>query len=206
MPREFEIKKRGKERRKRKPVYLLISEGRNKTETNYFSHFQNQAQEYSLRMVKAGNNTDIESLYNIIERKWTDLKLSEEEGDKAFIVFDLDNDDDKISKTKKVIKLNDVIGISFVSSNPTFEIWFLLHFRNTAKYYADGKAVITDLKKYIADYSKNRDVFELCEPKMKDALDNTEKLRKHFLSVESDLWKCNPMTEVDRLIKILINP
>ena len=91
MARSFDFKRRGVPRRKRKPTYLIIAEGRNKTETNYFSHFQDQEKPYILRMVKAGSNTDIESLYKTICNRWEELELSEEEGDCAFIVFDLDN-------------------------------------------------------------------------------------------------------------------
>ena len=200
MARSFDFKRRGVPRRKRKPTYLIIAEGRNKTETNYFSHFQDQEKPYILRMVKAGSNTDIESLYKTICNRWEELELSEEEGDCAFIVFDLDNSESKIEKVETIIKNNKVKGIQFIASNPTFEIWFLLHFRYTSKYYADGKEVISDLKKYIPDYEKNKDVFLLCDDRMADALKNAVKLNKQK---EQEKYR-NPMTDVGQLVSQLI--
>ena len=44
--REINIKKRGTNRRKLKPVYLIIAEGKNKTEVLYLSHFQDQGKSY----------------------------------------------------------------------------------------------------------------------------------------------------------------
>ena len=71
-------------------------------------------------MVKAGSNTDIESLYKTICNRWEELELSEEEGDCAFIVFDLDNSESKIEKveTGEPIKYWEVD----LSKLPFFEI------------------------------------------------------------------------------------
>ena len=91
-------------------------------------------------------------------------------------------------------------GIQFIASNPTFEIWFLLHFRYTSKYYADGKEVISDLKKYIPDYEKNKDAFLLCEDRMAEALKNAVKLNKQK---EQEKYR-NPMTDVGQLVSLLV--
>ncbi len=201
MARAFAMKKRGVAQRKKKPVYLLIAEGRNKTETMYFSHFQDQDKGYTLRIVKAGNNTDVYSLYKAISKKWDEYGLSENEGDRAFIVLDMDADEQKAGKIRDVIRQNKHKGITFVVSNPTFEIWFLLHFKYTTKHYVDGHAVIEELKKYIPNYEKNADVFSSCEQMTENAIRNAEKLEDNF---EGELWpsrKCNPRTDVGRLVK-----
>ncbi len=80
--RNIEIKKRGKNTRNSRSVFLIIAEGKNKTETLYFSNYQMQGREYSIKFVKAGNNTDAESLYNTICSKWEELGLSEDRGDR----------------------------------------------------------------------------------------------------------------------------
>jgi len=201
--RAFAVKRRGVAQRKKKPVYLLIAEGRNKTETMYFSHFQDQDKGYTLRIVKAGNNTDVYSLYKAISKKWDEYGLSANEGDRAFIVLDMDADEQKASKIRDVIRQNKHKGITFIVSNPTFEIWFLLHFKYTTKHYVDGNAVIEDLKKYIPNYEKNADVFALCEERMETAIQNAEKLDVNF---EGEQWpseKCNPRTDVGCLVDML---
>lgn len=203
MARTFDVKKRGVTRRKQKPVYLLIAEGRNKTEVAYFSHFQDQNRDYTLRIVKAGNNTDAYSLCKAVTMKWDELGLSEAQGDRAFIVLDMDDDEQKAGKIRDVIKRNKQKGIECVVSNPTFELWFLLHFKYTTKHYIDGDATIADLKKYIPNYEKNVDVFALCEERMETAIQNAEKLDVNF---EGEQWpseKCNPRTDVGRLVDML---
>ena len=201
--REIGIKKRGSANRRAKPVYLIIAEGKNKTETLYFSNYQEQGRPYSIRFVKAGSKTDAESLYKTLSAKWKEMDLSENNGDRGFIVLDIDNDPLKAEKISELIQANINRAISFVASNPTFEIWFLLHFRYTTKEYSNGDAVIDDLKKYIPDYEKNEDVFSLCHDKFLDALCNADKLVTYH---EEKMWPsvdCNPRTDVMKLVKLL---
>ena len=201
--REIVIKKRGVNSRKIKPVYLIIAEGRNKTETLYFSNYQKQGSPYSIRFVKAGSRTDAESLYLALEAKWKELGLSSDNGDRGYVVIDIDNDAAKASKVRELQKRNKVGDIRFIVSNPDFEIWFLLHFRYTTKAYSDGDAVIADLKKYIPDYAKNKDVYGLCNTNVKKAIKNSKKLADYH---EGKTWpseKCNPRTDVGGLVEIV---
>jgi hypothetical protein len=48
-------------------------------------------------------------------------------------------------------------GIQFAESMPCIEVWFILHFEKPKNSYQNTDAVITDLKKYIPNYSKNQD-------------------------------------------------
>lgn len=50
--RRFQDKQRGKVRRKRKPVVLLVAEGQNKTEKNYFQHFSTPESNYAVKVVE----------------------------------------------------------------------------------------------------------------------------------------------------------
>lgn len=202
--RKIELKKRGKVRRKTKPVYLLIAEGKNKTETIYLSNFQKQGMPYSLQFAKAGSKTDADSLYKTMIQKWNELELSSENGDLGFIILDIDNEKSKAEKVRRLIQDNDNEAIQFVVSNPTFEIWLLMHFKYSTKHFADGDAVIKELKRYIPDYEKNCDCFMLCVDKLQIAILNSAKLEKHF---ENNQWpsiECNPRTDVGKLIEYLL--
>lgn len=202
--REIGIKKRGGVKRKTKPVYLIIAEGKNKTETKYLSNFQEQGKPYSIQFVKAGSNTDAESLYKIILAKWDELDLSEDKGDRGFIVVDIDNDPLKAEKVMRFIKKNKNLAIQFVVSNPTFELWFLLHYKYTTKFFTDGDDLIKELKKIIPDYAKNEDCYELLSGKMQDAINNSEKLVKFHEGKQWPSVECNPRTDMSNLIKLLI--
>lgn len=201
--RDISLKKRGRQTRIVKPVYLIIAEGKNKTEVLYFSHFRDQSKKYSIQFVKAGYSTDARSLYKTIVEKWDELDLSSDNGDKAFVVLDIDNDLNKAKKVAELMKSNKNPDIRFIVSNPAFEIWFLLHFKYTTKHYEDAEAVIKDLKKFIPDYEKNRDCYLECIDRIQKALENVEKLTKYY---EEFFWPsvdCNPRTDMGDLIRWL---
>ncbi|MCR5100132.1 MAG: RloB family protein [Butyrivibrio sp.] len=202
--RKLELKQRGKKQRKTKPVYLVIAEGRNKTETLYLSNFQKQGNNYSLRFAKAGSKTDAESLYKTMCAKWKELELSSEKGDLGFIILDIDNDQQKADMVRNLIRKNDNMSIKFIISNPTFEIWFLIHFKYTTKHFSDGNAVINELKKYIPDYDKNRDCFLFCMDKIQDAVSNSAKINEYFVNSEWPSVECNPRTDMGELMSLLI--
>ncbi|SHI02863.1 RloB-like protein [Butyrivibrio fibrisolvens DSM 3071] len=93
-------------------------------------------------------------------------------------------------------------SISFVISNPTFEIWFLLHFKFTTKTYLNGDMVIGDLKKYIPDYEKSKDVYSLCNDRISDALRNADKLEAYHAGKDWPSEDCNPRTDVAEIVRI----
>jgi hypothetical protein len=201
--RDISLKKRGIKSKKERVTYLVIAEGRNKTETLYLSNFQEQGKGYYIRFVRAGSKTDAESLYKTLLAKWKELGLSAASGDKGFIVIDIDNDPKKADKVNTLIEQSKNEAITFVVSNPVFEIWFLLHHRYTSKFYKDGDAVIRDLKCFIPDYEKSKDCFTYCSDKLLDAIKNCERLNKHY---EGEKWpsvNCNPRTDMGTMMKTI---
>lgn len=83
------------------------------------------------------------------------------------------------------------------------EVWFLLHFRYTTKEYANGDAVISDLKKCIPEYEKNKDIYGLCRFRTKDAISNADRLVKYYGDKTWPSINCNPRTDVDGLVPLL---
>ena len=201
--REIGIKKRGTSRRKLKPVYLIIAEGKNKTEVLYLSHFQDQEKSYSIRFVKAGYKTDADSLYNALIDKWKKLDLSAKNGDLGFVILDTDNDPLKAQKISALAQNNTNTEVSFVVSNPTFEVWLLMHFKYTTKQYKDGNTVIKELRRYLPNYEKNRDCFEDCKDKIKEAVKNSITIAEYYADNEWPSIECNPRTDMGYLIECL---
>ncbi len=201
--REIGIKKRGTSRRKLKPVYLIIAEGKNKTEVLYLSHFQDQEKSYSIRFVKAGYKTDADSLYNALIDKWKKLDLSAKNGDLGFVILDIDNDPLKAQKISALAQNNTNTEVSFVVSNPTFEVWLLMHFKYTTKQYKDGNTVIKELRRYLPNYEKNRDCFEDCKDKIKEAVKNSITIAEYYADNEWPSIECNPRTDMGYLIECL---
>lgn len=101
--RIFQKKKRNDVKRKRKPVMLITAEGRNKTEKQYFNSFQDQHGKYSIRFA-TGLETDPVGMLKAMEKAWKKNELSEKDGDKAYIVLDMDCKPEKIQLVKELAK------------------------------------------------------------------------------------------------------
>lgn len=202
MGRTFTSKSRNAPKRKPKPIIVIIAEGKNVTETQYFRHFYDQNSNYNIRPLIVGHRTDPESMLKAIEDYWKRNELSEENGDIAFVVLDLDCDE---KKAHLINKLSAKTNAHFVVSNPCFEIWFLLHFKYTTHAYLNSQELIRDIKAFIPNYEKNMDVEPILHENAGIALKNAERLQKHYeqLSYEWPSEKCNPRTDVPDVFKAI---
>lgn len=199
--RFFEKKKRNTESRKQKPVILIVAEGENVTESQYFKSFQKQNSTCNIRLALAKHVTDPEGMLKAIQIRWKELGLDARKGDKAYIVLDLDCDHDKAALINRIQKNSK--EAQFIVSNPCFEVWFLLHFRYSTRQYLSGDAAVKDLKTYISEYKKNLDISDQLYSSRNMAIENAERLRKYFEELGYD-WpsvECNPMTDVDLIVK-----
>ena len=195
-------KKIRKIKRKKKPVILIIAEGKNVTESQYFTSFQKQDNGFNIQMLTTDPSTDPERLFQKITRYWEDKELDEKQGDIGFIVLDLDCNSDKANLIKELAKKKRYI--KFIVSNPCFEIWFLLHFKYTTHTYMTSYEIIRDLRNYIPNYEKNLPVTEIIADKLDNAMANAGKLKDYFEEMGAD-WpsnKCNPYTDVPVIIDV----
>jgi len=96
------------------------------------------------------------------------------------------------------------IGVDVAWSNPSFELWYLLHFeyRNTG---IDRDELIARLSKCLGKkYQKNdTNLFAELEPKVNNAIRNANRLLEN--AVESDAPKMNPATNVVKLVEKLFS-
>lgn len=95
-------------------------------------------------------------------------------------------------------------NISIAYSNPSFEIWYLLHFeyRNTG---IDRDEVIDALNKYV-DYAKNsKIIFGEIKENQKDAIGNAKRLEAEYEKNGNDLNPAsdNPSSTVYKLVEQL---
>ena len=201
MTRTFSKKVR-KVTRKQKPLILIIAEGKNVTEAQYFKSFRKQNDNFNIQVLTPGHITDPAGMQRRILKYWKDKGLDDKQGDVAFIVLDLDCSQDKAQLIKKLSKKTNLT--EFVISNPCFEVWFMLHFRYSTHAYASSSEVIRDLKCYIPNYEKNAQVAMLLSDNLEIAIENAGKLKDHFdsLQVEWPSEACNPRTDVPVIIDI----
>ena len=101
----------------------------------------------------------------------------------------------------------DIIGkakkknVSVLFSNPSFEVWFLDHYIYTEKSYLNQDELIADLKRYLPEYEKNKDVFSILGSYEK-ALRNARRQS----GGESCLFQESAGTDFHKLLEVLVNP
>ena len=204
MVRKVGQKKRGKVSRKTKKIILVGAEGKNQTERKYFKAFNQVQSEYKI-MAGKGNNTDpvgvVEDLLKSAKQEELDLK----DGDMLACFIDVDFKNGRDQELRAAMKLARQNNISVFLSNPCFEIWYLLHFRYSTKLYGSNEEVIKELGSYISDYSKSKDVYDLIENKIDQALLNTKRLESYHLeNGTNDRLKKLPSTEAYKLIEMIL--
>ncbi len=204
MVRKVDQKKRGKVSRKTKKIILMGAEGKNQTERKYFKAFNQVQSEYKI-MAGKGNNTDpvgvVEDLLKSAKQEELDLK----DGDILACFIDVDFKNGRDQELRAAMKLARQNNISVFLSNPCFEIWYLLYFRYSTKLYGSNEEVIKELGCYISDYSKSKDVYNLIENKIDQALLNTKRLESYHLeNGTNDRLKKLPSTEAYKLIEMIL--
>ena len=204
MARSFDKKARNTKRRKQKPVMVVAAEGKNVTELQYILSFRSQHGKYAIHPHRTGHDTDPFGLLKSVEKYWRDNQLSEDLGDKAFILMDVDCDKRKADRFCKAIR--DAEYAEFILSNPCFEIWYLFHFEKTAHGFLNGGEVIRRLKKHLPDYNKTTDVSYILKPKLGTALVHALDIKKYH-EQNAAPWPsadCNPMTDMPIIIRELM--
>jgi hypothetical protein len=185
-------------------MIIITAEGRNETEARYFSNFRTADCPYIIKFHKAGHLTDPTKLAESIRKRWDKEEADVRAGDMAFVIVDLDN---KESKAKEIHQLETKNRVEkFIVSNPSFEVWYLLHYEYSTRSYMNADAVIRELKKHYPGYEKTSEMFPLLKDKMDNAVTNAEKLEDYHKKEEHlhpDV-NCNPYTDVHKLVKKLI--
>ena len=188
--------KRPKQIKKSGDIILIACQG-TKTEPQYFQSLRKEwlIRSSQIRIFKKAY--DPKSLVEeVLELKKEYENDKEIKIDEVWCVFDHEgcNKDKHFEEAVNQAKDNE---IKIASSNPCFEVWYLLHFEPVKKPFEKYKDVEKDLKKHLKGYDKSANYFSTLYPNTKFAIDNAEALRKHNDSTDS---AC-PATDVDLLVK-----
>ena len=204
MGRIENYKSRGRNRnsRQRNPIVVIACEGNNKTEETYFKNYNSR--KCIIRFSK-GNNTDpvgiVKDLIKFIKNE-----VGREAGDKYYAVFDTDvnkNLQNQIDEAKRLAEKN---GVEIITSTPTFEFWYLLHFGYTTKSYNSSEEVVEELKTKINGYTKNINTYPILKASTADAITNAKRVEKHQtdLGQALDNENCIPYTGAYKVVEELI--
>lgn len=197
-------------KRRPTPVWLIVCEGRNKTEKNYINSLVCDLRKLDISVrIKPSEDTSPEGMI----KKALEIAQSYginagENGDRIICLMDSDLSDQRISKILSLKK--DYPKIEIFISTPCFETWFLLHFVKNPKRCVSSKKAKTELTKYIPNYSESLDVYSKV-PQIKhdvqNAIENSEAIRNNYLNKQIDVYSvdANPYTEIDILVKEILS-
>lgn len=203
MGRVKEIERKATGRRKRNPVVYLICEG-SETEIRYFKKFRSR--ECNIDIVPIPSQ--YKSADKLVQKARSTIGYSPyypDEGDTIWCVFDRDDNTNAMLSKARQVAIKEGYQIAF--SNPSFEIWFLLHFNNQTTPVENCEATIKLLKKKgrLEQYEKNKEVYEQLKPLQETAIDRAQKRVAALQDEHTEILsrESNPVTTVAELVEYL---
>lgn len=194
--------------RREKPIFLLVCEGKNKTETLFFKNFISRENNFNLK-IDSCEATDPIGIAKRAYKKITDDQLDNKIGDRVFCIADIDLSSERNKKINEAIskygKKSNKCKIEFIRSNPCFETWLLYYFTKDPKCVNSSAEAKKELKNFDRKYKENYDIYKNnnLSSKNRFAIDNSEAKNKLYSSKMS-IEEKNPYTEVHNLIKLFL--
>ncbi|MBQ7884755.1 MAG: RloB domain-containing protein [Clostridia bacterium] len=187
-----------------KTTYLVVCEGKNKTEYNYFCHFRNRVINLKIEKSEA---TDPKSMIKTAKHYIKKYDMNFADGDKAFCLIDVDLDSSRANLINDLQTKNP--NIKIITSNPCFETWFLFHFEEHPKSQTSSQNTKDELKnQHIKNYTESMDVYAKV-PEIKQNLQLAlarAKQKRKLLAKNYDLTSAEAMhcTFVDELVELVL--
>lgn len=197
--REIGPKRRATKTRDPIRTIVIVCEG-SKTEKIYFQRFKERNSGVRIEVPNADKYTDPINLvkYAADYAKKNDIDVAE--GDSIWVVYDVDqNKDEGMAQAKK---LADQYKIGIAHSNPSFELWYLLHFEKSSAMLTNAE-LSQKLQRHLPRYNKSTCVFDDIMEHRPKAIKHAEQLNHHHMSLLRDLTRreSNPSTQVFRLVQ-----
>lgn len=157
--------------KERKPLIVICVEGeKNSTEYNYFRHYSSR----DLRIkFSTGGNTDPKGMLEDLLKYIRNEDIASEDNCRIFLVLDTDLDERRISEIKEIEQECIDNNIEIVTSAPTFEIWYVMHYRNNRLKFQTSKEVKRELQNLNGTYTESMDMYQIIKDQiMQEVLPN----------------------------------
>ncbi|AJQ30035.1 RloB family protein [Pelosinus fermentans] len=191
---------RSRNRRQAGFTVLIVCEGE-KTERTYLRNYRRRDTGVKIEIPNT-SNTDPLNLVRFAALKADELGINKKTGS-VWIVFDVDgNSDALIEKARKLAKRK---NMEVILSNPSFELWYLIHFGSTSTALLTNTNLVQNLNRYIPGYNKASNYYDDLKSKQKIAIANASILSSFHRGLGRDLYGrvSNPSTHVSKLVQYL---
>ncbi len=186
-----------KQQRKR-PLIVICSEGGIKSSEYYY--FRNYRTRDLRIQFSTGNSTDPKGMLDDLLKYIQNEDIKSEDNVRIFLVLDTDLDDRRINEIKEISGKCLENNIEIITSAPTFEIWYLLHYRNNKLKFNTSQDVKKEIEKLNGTYSETMDMYRIIKNHTSEARKVAKALEQRTIRDGEELIKANPHTSVHKIL------
>ena len=187
--------------RERKPLIVICSEGGKKSsEYIYFQNFSSR----DLRIqFSTGDSTDPKGMVDDLIRYIHNEDIKSEDNVRIFLVLDTDLDAKRINEIKEIEMICKKNNIEIITSAPTFEIWYLMHYRKNKLKFRTSNDVKKELVNILGKYRETMNVYNLIKNKTEAARKLAEYYENQSIKDQIDIINYNPHTSIYKILDII---
>ena len=185
----------------REPAKNILIAAEGPTEVKYFKGLAER--NINLRITAVSDTkTKPYQIVDYCKVKMKEYGIDLKKGDVAFSVFDVDNN--SLEDLIRAVRKAEEYGIRIVVSNPCFEIWLLLHFREHQIPLIDKDRINEELRECGIDFHKNTDYRDVLTPLRSTAMFNSKKIAEELgLETPYHFFDTVYSTNVHKVIELI---
>lgn len=129
--------------------------------------------------------------------------VTSEDNYRIFLVLDTDLNDKRIKEIKIIEKKCIQNNIEIITSSPTFEIWYIMHYRNNKLKFNSSKEVKKELQNINGIYKENMDLYNIINGNINNAINTAKSIEQKIINNKEDLYSSNPHTSIYKIINAI---
>ena len=182
----------------KKPLIVICSEGGKKSSEYYY--FRNYTNRNIRIQFSTGNSTDPKGMLEDLLKYMHNEDIASEDNCKIFLVLDTDLNEKRISEIKEIRQRCIDNNIEIITSAPTFEIWYLMHYRGDKLKFQTSKEVKRELQNLNGTYTESMDMYKIIKDLTNNARNISESFEKKIIKNNEDLLKTNPHSSIYKIL------
>ena len=186
---------------KKKPLIVICSEGGKKSSEHYY--FRNHTNRDLRIQFSTGNSTDPKGMLEDLLKYIRNEDIASEDNCRIFLVLDTDLDERRISEIKEIEQKCIDNNIEIVTSAPTFEIWYLMHYRNNRLRFQTSKEVKRELQNINGTYTESMDMYKIIKDSTDNARSTAQSFEQQIIRNKEDLLSSNPHTSIYKILNAI---
>ncbi len=183
---------------KKIPLIVICSEGGIKSSEYYY--FRNYRTRNLRIQFSTGNSTDPKGMFSDLLKYMQNEDIESEDNVRIFLVLDTDLVDRRINEIKEIERKCLEHNIEIITSAPTFEIWYLLHYRANKLKFNSSQDVKKEIVKVNGTYSETMDMYKSIKKHTAEARATAKSLEQKAISDKEELIKANPHTSIYKIL------